>query len=124
MNPKNEHGWCNRGVALAHLKRHADALAALQKAVKFAPDEPTIRNNLGEVFVKLGKLKDAMEEFDRGLELSADYAPLWFGKARVLMLLNRTPEAAEPLRRFLALANRSDSNAATAREWLAQCERD
>ena len=123
LDPENEHGWCNRGVALAHLGRNADALDALQRACKIAPNEPAICNNMGEVLVKLGRFKDALAEFDRGLEAADDYAPLWFGKARALMLLNRVPDAADPLRRFLSLAGRSDPNAATAREWLSQCER-
>jgi tetratricopeptide (TPR) repeat protein len=61
-------------------------------------------NNLGEVLARLGRADEAVDRFDKAIGLSADYAPAWFGKARVLLNLGRTREAAPAARRFLELA--------------------
>jgi tetratricopeptide (TPR) repeat protein len=73
-------------------------------------------NNLGEVLARLGRPADALKRFDRAIALAADYAPAWFGKARVLLTDGKKKDGRAAAKRFLELADPSDPKAKSMRK--------
>lgn len=56
-----------RGLALMKLDEPQQALQSLQRALKIAPDDPGLQNNMGWVLCEGGKAMQAMPHFDRAL---------------------------------------------------------
>lgn len=83
--------------------RWTEALEHLNKAKKLSPDDARIRHRLGQVKSGLGRLDEALREFDESIALDNEYTPAYLEKAKVLYDLRRYAEAADLCR--LALKN-------------------
>ncbi len=72
----------NRAIVLAERGQLADALADLEEAVARRPEHSVPHVNLGDVYVRLGRWRDAEQAFSRGIALGA-VAPhrAYFGRA-------------------------------------------
>jgi tetratricopeptide (TPR) repeat protein len=68
--------WNNKGLALFALGRLDEALAALDQATSFAPDEPDAWYNKAVVLEKLGRGQEAhsCQEWAHSLEQQASRA--------------------------------------------------
>jgi Tfp pilus assembly protein PilF len=53
------------GIALSHLGRTKEALACLLKAIELEAKNPILRLNLGNVYLKSGDVKSAVDAFDK-----------------------------------------------------------
>jgi protein O-GlcNAc transferase len=89
-----------------------------RRAASLDATAPEIRNNLGEVLVRLQRYQEAVASFDEALALSQNYAPAWYGKARALFHLKQNASCREACHRFLTLAESDDPLIPTAQKWL------
>ncbi len=69
--------WCQRGVVLAKLKRHSEAVDAYTRATRvreWAPSDQIARalRGLGVQLIDLGRLDEAEQALDQSLELEPD----------------------------------------------------
>lgn len=64
--------WNNAGAAASRLGRHADALAAFERATELDPKNDFAWGNLASTLVALGRAKDALRAAARVLELCDD----------------------------------------------------
>jgi tetratricopeptide (TPR) repeat protein len=87
----NVHGLTGR--ANASLGRHAESIAAFERAVKLKPDDPEIRHQYGSALHKGGEFEQALIEFERVLYLKPDHFYALRHKASTLTDLGREPEA-------------------------------
>lgn len=71
----------------------ATALAQLELAVAESPNDPEVRNNLGQLLVRQGRTADALPHFDAAVRLDGARWNYRFNRARAYGLLNRWPEA-------------------------------
>lgn len=67
QDPKNSSTMDSWGWALYQNGRYVEAEAVLRQAVALSPFSPEVHRHLGEVLVKLDRLQDALEEWDRAL---------------------------------------------------------
>jgi tetratricopeptide (TPR) repeat protein len=82
---------------------------------------PQIWNNRGECLARMEKFDESLESFDRALDLDADYAPAWFGKARVLVIAARIDEARPLAKKYFELADESDRRDPSVQALLIAC---
>lgn len=76
------------------------------RSVRAQPAQPHVWNNLGNLVFSLGRHDEALNSFDRALELSPGYADAHYNRARALHRMARLPEAAESLRAALGASVR------------------
>jgi tetratricopeptide (TPR) repeat protein len=95
--------WNNKGYALNSLGRHAEALAACDRAIELMHDYAIAWNNKGRTLNDLGRHADALAACDRAIELKPDDAYAWKNRGRAKVGVGRISEAAEDLRRAIAL---------------------
>jgi protein O-GlcNAc transferase len=95
------------GIALCAQQRFAEALPALQKAAKRAPNDPQFLENLALCQRQLGDLPGAERSLRRSLELRPRAVEALNALASVLRSMGRPDEAEAMLRRALALAPQS-----------------
>ncbi len=88
--------WYGKAVALAHLGRWQEALAAFEHALQITPvDTPIYVRMLNDKARTLwmgGRLPDALDTYEQALTLEPENALAWYGKGRVFYLLNQ-PDA-------------------------------
>jgi Flp pilus assembly protein TadD len=71
----------------------ATALAQLESAAAESPNDPEVRNNLGQLLVRQGRSADALPHFDVAVRIDGSRWNYRFNRARAYGLLNRWPEA-------------------------------
>jgi Flp pilus assembly protein TadD len=110
----NDGGLFNRrGIALARLGRHEEALSDFRRAVELSPDDADAVHNRGITLGRLGDLDAAIADFDRALELAPNTVNPMYNKACALALLGNTSDSLTILR---DLIRRFPSYKAFARE--------
>jgi len=70
--PKNASYIDTYGWILYKQKKYDEALVQLKKTFYLAPENGEIRDHLGDVYSKLGKDKEAKEQWQKALELTKD----------------------------------------------------
>jgi tetratricopeptide (TPR) repeat protein len=100
-------------MGLAHLNRclarvaagqaGKDDLAGCDTALKLMPLSPEVRESRGFVFLKLGQLHKAVEEYDAALAISANRAQALYGRALAECRLYRTDDCTRDKAAALAL---------------------
>lgn len=73
LDPANGGAWFNLGVALNQLGRPAEAVPALEQAVKIEP-RPVTLNHLGDVYRQLNRIDEAVSAYEQAIALDAAYA--------------------------------------------------
>jgi tetratricopeptide (TPR) repeat protein len=86
---------CLLGVACCQLKRFAEAVDPLRKAVKLAPKHAPAHNLLGSAFKEIGRTDEALASFNRAISHQPDLMEAYVHRADLLMALNRWAEAVE-----------------------------
>jgi tetratricopeptide (TPR) repeat protein len=87
IEPNNGAYLDSLGWAYYKMKRNDMAQGPLEKAVKLIPDDPTIREHLGYVYLALGEKAKALQEWERALKFShksgsSDFSPQQAAKLR------------------------------------------
>jgi predicted O-linked N-acetylglucosamine transferase (SPINDLY family) len=103
QRPKSPQILFNYGLVLIAMKRHEDALAAFEQAIKHQDRFPEAHNLRGGVLVVLGRPEEAIESFDRALTINPDYAEAHCNRGTALQKLHRNREALESFDRAIAL---------------------
>ena len=101
--PGNVEIWFNRGVVLAELGRHDEAIGSFDRALAIRPTSDGW-NNRGASLQSLKRWREALDSFNAALSLKPDYAPVWVNRGSVLQSLERFAEALNSYDRALAIA--------------------
>ena len=111
----------NLGLVHAQAGRHAEAVAALERAVLLSPTQPRFFNELGIAYRGNGQFEKAREAYERALTLDAHYAAalLNLGILHDLYLGNGA-KALELYDRYLAQTQSAD---ATVTKWATDLRR-
>ncbi len=72
-----------------------DGVIELSELLNYDPDSAPLRNNLGILLAQQQKPDDAMEQFDKAIELDPKYSWAYFNGAVVLRERGRLKEAGE-----------------------------
>jgi tetratricopeptide (TPR) repeat protein len=97
LDPRNEEGWLNLTRELMELKRHADALAAVQKGIAANPKSYALQLRLGAAYLAAGRYTEAENAF-RALTTAGDPLPTsYVGLAQTLLREGRAVDAAYEL---------------------------
>ncbi len=92
------------GYTWADRKVHLDkALEYIRRAVKLKPDNGYIRDSLGWVYFRLGRLKEARKELEKANHLSPDDPAILEHLGDVYLALGRSGDALHAYRRALEL---------------------
>lgn len=111
-------------TALAKTEQPEAALALYDRllAAKFLSAQ--IWNNRAECLARLGQTEAALESFGRAIEFDPQFAPAWFGKARVLINSDQLAEAQLAARRYLELADDTERQQPHAQALAEMCRID
>lgn len=73
----NVYFWNCQGLALEGLERYEEAISSYNEAIKLKPDFFVPLNNRGEVYTRLGKLDNAIADFEAAIKLgeAESYVP-------------------------------------------------
>jgi tetratricopeptide (TPR) repeat protein len=82
---------------------HAEVVECYQELLKSKPRHLLARNNLGVALWKLGRYREAAEQFRRATGIQSTYADAQFNLGSVLRLTGQVAESEMPLRRALKL---------------------
>jgi len=74
---KNPLAWFVQGRALGELGQFAEAIAAYQRNLRFAPGDVYARNNLGNAYRDSGRPREAMRAYRAAVETDPDYIQAW-----------------------------------------------
>ena len=94
----------NYGLVLQDLKRHGEALASYDQALKLKPDFADALNNRGTALIELGRHGEAVASFDRAIAIRPRYAGALVNRAMALGALGRHAEAVAGYDRAAAVA--------------------
>lgn len=83
-----------------------ERLAAFQKFAAARPDDPFTRYSLAMQLRSMGRLDDAVGEFQELARRTPDYLPTWLMLGQALETLARGAEAAQAYRDGIAVATR------------------
>ena len=83
----------NKGVSLANLGRHEEALTCYERALEINPRDGIAWSNKGVALADLGRHAEALTCFERALEISPRYLTAWSNKGLALKKLGRHAEA-------------------------------
>jgi tetratricopeptide (TPR) repeat protein len=84
--------------------RHAEAIAAMRRAVAQRPDDALYQNTLGTVLAEAGEYDDAIAALRRCCDMQPDLALAWYNLGVLLTRCVRYDEAAAALQRAVKLA--------------------
>ena len=94
------------GSALSGAGRHAEAIAAFERALLLSPDDALIHNSLGACLHVSGTRIRALAAFRRATELAPDLIQSWQNMATLLVAENRVDEALAAIDQVLVRAPR------------------
>ena len=97
--------WNNKGMSLANLGRHQEALACYDRAIEINPRLVEPWSNKGASLRNLGRYEEALASYDRAIEINPRYGEAWCNKGVELGNLGRYPEALACFERAHRLGN-------------------
>ncbi|MDR3530489.1 MAG: tetratricopeptide repeat-containing glycosyltransferase family protein [Rhodopila sp.] len=103
QNPHFPPAYCNRALALAQMKRHAEALANYDKAVALNPDFAEAHYNRGMLLRDLGRHTEAIASFDKAIAIRPNDAEAHNNRGNALNDIKHHAEALASLDRAIAL---------------------
>jgi tetratricopeptide (TPR) repeat protein len=93
----------NRAAQAWNKGQNDRALLYVGEAVRLDPDFVEARTDLGALYAKTGRPKEALDQYERALELEPNLALLHSNKAAALVMLSRWEEAEHAGRRAVQL---------------------
>jgi tetratricopeptide (TPR) repeat protein len=94
------------GIALIQSNQYEKAFAVLKENTELFPDKAVTHNALGLLYFKKKKYKQAIENFNRALEINADFEPARYNLALTQILVNDKDSA---LKQYVLLKNSNSS---------------
>lgn len=101
--PEHADAWHLAGVVHLQLQEHAEAVAAIERAVRIKPGDARYHSNLGEAYRALGRPADAVAAYRRALEVDPAFAGAHYNLGNVLKQMGQLEEAAAAYERALEL---------------------
>ncbi len=105
--PERGIGWKILGALLWAKENVADAVAAMETAVRLLPDDAEARTNLAAALKKLDRFSEAESWLNEALQLDTNFASAHLHLGNVYQLQGRYAEAETSLRRGTALQSGS-----------------
>jgi len=102
--------WNDKGNALADQGRYEEALAAYNTSLTYDADNASTYTYRGAVLHRLGRISDAMEDFDHALMLNPSERQAWIAKASVYIDTGEYVLAEQNARRAIEVADTSSGN--------------
>ncbi|MBI5901338.1 MAG: tetratricopeptide repeat protein [Rhodocyclales bacterium] len=96
---RHDFGWRILGVVLNLQGRVAEALVAMQEAIRLAPENSEAHYTLGLILDNLGRHPDAELSYRRALHLQPEFAEAHSNLGQILYDFGRLTEAEDSLRR-------------------------
>jgi tetratricopeptide (TPR) repeat protein len=100
---KTKEQWLEEGNTLYRLKRHDEALAAYEQALRLNPNDALAYNNKGYTLNKLKRYREALEACEQSLRLNPNDANTYETKGATLNGLKRYEEASTACEQALRL---------------------
>ena len=95
VEPDNFRGYSKLGIALYEKDYVEEALVAYHKSIELNPDNPYAQNNLGILYMDgLLDAEEALEYFERAIELDENYTMAYFNAGRASQQMGFTNDAA------------------------------
>jgi tetratricopeptide (TPR) repeat protein len=82
--PADAQPFLNMGTLLADDQKNDQALPFLTKAAALSPNNPTIHEELGKVYLAMNKLPEAQAELERAVTLAPDASALHYKLGQIL----------------------------------------
>ncbi|MBZ0147984.1 MAG: tetratricopeptide repeat protein, partial [Pseudorhodoplanes sp.] len=92
----------NRGVSLAKLGRHEEAVASYRKSIALKANNPQVFHNLGNSLIELGRPQEALDAYEGKLAGVSIAIDTLINRGNALLELGRTAEALESYDQALA----------------------
>lgn len=73
MYPKHIFAWKILAAIFTKIGRHKEAYIINKKALKIAPEDPEVHNNLGVKLKSMGKFNDAEKSYKRAIQLNPNF---------------------------------------------------
>jgi tetratricopeptide (TPR) repeat protein len=110
----NHRSYSNLGTACFHLGRYEDAIAAYKTAIDLKPRDDLYHRNLGDAYLRVGRERDAGEQFTVASDLLKEHLTINPANAELLGLLavcqaklSKKSEALASIDRAIALEPRN-----------------
>jgi Tetratricopeptide repeat len=101
--PRHAQARLNRGLALAAVGRHQEAVADFEAALAMSPANPAAHYNRGVSLFSLGRYADAVAAYDRALSIASEHVKALNNRGLALQALNRHHDALASYARALEL---------------------
>jgi tetratricopeptide (TPR) repeat protein len=92
MDPHHADTMHLMGLISLHASRHDLAVEWISRAIKQEP-KPEYLTSLGNTLLEQGRREEALQTFDKAVQLRPDSAELWKNLGDVLLILKRPDEA-------------------------------
>lgn len=102
-NPQNVMLLSNVGMLHHYAGEDSLALHTLSEARAIAPASVVILKNRAQVLTDMGRVEDAMKDYDILLSMDSTYADAWFGRGSLHMLMRQLDKAEIDALKFLSL---------------------
>lgn len=117
--------YYEEGVALAGQERYHEALTSFRLALRERPEDAATLEQMAVIYTHIGLPEEAIKLYRSALEISPRSPSAHYGIAFLLLRRGAEVEAAEHLRRFLALGagdmgQETEKHVRHARETLAR----
>ncbi len=111
---ENSGDWATKGELLAALQQYQSGIDAINRAIQIRQSQglassSVLVHNRGFILLLMERFQDALNDFDRALDINPNYASAWSNKGLVLSDLNRQNEAIAAFDRALDI-NPNDVN--------------
>ena len=105
--PLHPWSWKVLGLILHQTDRFVESMAATKTFLRLEPYDAEGHSNLGATLKAMGKCEDAVESYDKAIELRSGLAGAHYNLGITLRELGRLPEAEESYVRAVALSPRN-----------------
>lgn len=98
---KTSDDWFQDALTCENEGDHRGAVHAYERAIEHAKNDPILHFNLGNVYYASQQLRRAEEQFQRAVELDAEYVEAWNNLGTVLADLDEFEQSIEVFRKAL-----------------------
>jgi tetratricopeptide (TPR) repeat protein len=104
LDPKHGAAWAQLARLFMQTGQTVRGDEALQNAVRYADDNPTVLDLIGHVHMMLGEESGALEWYERAVEKRPEHVPFLVNMANCQMYVGELDDAEDALRKTLELS--------------------